>query len=462
MTHIQVDEHHNVARDFYDWKPSVNPLSQLELCLDAYRRARGAKPPLNERLNQWFQTHRKLVIAVETIIGAILVQTFNTFFSTGMQFRMIDLRLLYIVLIATAYGVFPGLLASLLMCASLAQSYMTNGLDAASLFFWYENWVPFILYIALGGAVGYAHTKQEEDNQFVKHQNEILTDRSNYLRSLYDDSQRIKETYRSELIQSQSGFGKVYDVVQRLSVFEQGEIFLQSVPIIEDVLSCDSVAIFTVDDKSADFARLQVCSEGVRNEVPTSIDLVKKHEIINALTEEDVWVNRGLVEDMPDYVACIRDQDKLRVLITLRNVSYEQMNVYYLNQIRVLVRLMGNFLVKAWEYQKANLSANYIGDTIIMPAKRFNEQLSYARSMQQRRLATYRLLRLKTHGETIEQLDSSIHRFVRSSDFLGIGMDGNLYLLAMQVTDETEHFLIDRFRSLGWDCDFIRDERVTI
>ena len=379
-----------------------------------------------------------------------------------MQFRMIDLRLLYIVLIATAYGVFPGLLASLLMCASLAQSYMTNGLDAASLFFWYENWVPFILYIALGGAVGYAHTKQEEDNQFVKHQNEILTDRSNYLRSLYDDSQRIKETYRSELIQSQSGFGKVYDVVQRLSVFEQGEIFLQSVPIIEDVLSCDSVAIFTVDDKSADFARLQVCSEGVRNEVPTSIDLVKKHEIINALTEEDVWVNRGLVEDMPDYVACIRDQDKLRVLITLRNVSYEQMNVYYLNQIRVLVRLMGNFLVKAWEYQKANLSANYIGDTIIMPAKRFNEQLSYARSMQQRRLATYRLLRLKTHGETIEQLDSSIHRFVRSSDFLGIGMDGNLYLLAMQVTDETEHFLIDRFRSLGWDCDFIRDERVTI
>lgn len=56
-----------------------------------------------------------------------------------------DVRLFFIVLISIAYGVGPGIAAAALMCVSLASSYLASGMDLASLFYWYENWLPFLL-----------------------------------------------------------------------------------------------------------------------------------------------------------------------------------------------------------------------------------------------------------------------------------------------------------------------------
>lgn len=459
---LHLDRGINVARDYYHWQASTSPLLDLKASYATYQKVRGERPRLVERMGEWVRAHRKLVITAEVLAGAALVQVLNGYFSTGTQFRLIDLRLLYITLIATAYGVVPGLMAALLMCASLAAAYLAGGMGATALLYWFQNWVPFILYIAFGGVIGYVHTKQEEDNSFLRAQNDLLEDRNNYTRSLYEDTLRVKDTYRSQLISSRSGFGKVYDVVQRLSVFEPGEIFLQSVPIIEDMLECDSVAIFTVDDKSPDFARLQVCSGTLQGKVPTSVDLVKHRDVVQGLAEDDVWFNHGLQEDMPVYIACIRDHSNIRVLITLRNVPFDQMNVHYTNQIRVLVRLMGNFLIKAWEFQKANAAAYYIAGTNVMIASRFNDQLAYQRQMAQKHLASYRLLRIHLGGKSVEEASEALGRYVRTSDYLGLGQDGSLYLLALQVDDKTEHFLIDRFRNLGWECEFVRDQQVTI
>ena len=304
--------------------------------------------------------------------------------------------------------------------------------------------------------------KLEQENAFLRRQNDLLSDRKQHMEHLYEDAVKQKETYRSELIQSRKGFGKIYDVVQRLSVFEPGEIFLQAIPVIEDMLENKGVASYTVDEKYQNFARLQVCSSGIRGRVPASIELAKYPDVVSALDASDLWANRSLAEDLPDYIACIKDRGSLRVLITLRDVTFDQMNVYYMNEIRVLVRLMGNFLMKALEYQKANSVSNYIGTTMIMRADRFNEQLSYVRSMAASKLASYRLLRIYTHGETVQHLNDLLQGFVRSSDFLGYGADGNLYLLAMQVDSSTEHFLLDRFLSKGWECEFVKDETMEI
>ena len=48
---------------------------------------------------------------------------------------------------------------------------------------------------------------------------------------------------------------------------------------------------------------------------------------------------------------------------------------------------------------------------------------------------------------------------MRTSDYLGLGADGNLYLLALQVDESSENSLLKRFRGLGWDCEVVRDDR---
>lgn len=456
---VHVPEGGNAARDFYHWDAGPNPLSQLRACYARYDAVREARTSVRARVVDWIDSHHTLVIALEVAVGAALAHLAQAQLASAVQFRSIDVRLLYIVLISIAYGVGPGLAAAALMCVSLAYSYLASGMDLASLFYWYENWLPFLLYLALGGIVGYVHTKQSEENDFLRSRYDRVSDRLAYVEDLYRDSLRVKDTYRSELVQSKNGFGKIYEVVQRLSVFEPREIFLQSIPVIEDVLSCDSVALFSVDEKSPDFARLQVCSQAVRPVTPTTYDLVRIPQVMDALATDDVWFNSTFDETLPDYVACVRDHGKLRTLITLRNVTFEQMNGYYMNLIRIMARLMENFLVKAWEYESSQSDKAYLDDTIIMRTASINERLAYCRTMENQHLGTFRLLCIHTHGETVRELDQALRRYVRTSDYLGLGTDGNLYLLALQVDDDTEHFLLKRFRDLGWDCEFVRDDR---
>ena len=379
---VHVPQGDNVARDFYQWDAGDNPLGQLKSCYARYDAAREIRATLRDRIIRWADSNRRIVIALEIAGGSVLAHLAQTQFVSDVQFRSVDVRLFFIVLISIAYGVGPGIAAAALMCVSLASSYLASGMDLASLFYWYENWLPFLLYLALGGIVGYVHTKQVEDNEFLRSRYDRLRDRLTYVEDLYHDSLRVKDTYRSELVQSKNGFGKIYEVVQRLSVFEPREIYLQSVPVVEDVLNCDSVAIFSVDEKSPDFARLQVCSQTVRSVTPTTYDLAKYPQVTDALATDDVWFNSTFDDTLPDYIAGVRDHGKLRTLITLRNVSFEQMNGYYMNLIRIMSRLMENFLVKAWEYESFQAHNAYLDDTVIMRTESINERLAYCRAMQ--------------------------------------------------------------------------------
>lgn len=457
-THIAIPVLGNVARDYYHWEADSSPLTHLGDAYFTYRQSIKITQRLSERITSWADSHRNLVIALEIVTGAFLVQLIEPALYADALLRLVDVRLLYIVLIATAYGTLPGTIAAVLMCFSLAASYATSGLDVVSLFYMFENWLPFLLYLALGGMVGYTHTKQEEDNKFLQDTIDRTNMRLEYVESLYQDSLRIKNSYRSQLIQSKNGFGKIYDVVQRLSVFEPSEIFLQSIPVIQDVLDCKSVALYSINPKSPSFARLQVCSEELSRTAPTTLDLAKFPQVTSALATDDAWFNQSFDPDLPDYIGCVRNEGQIRMLITLDNVTFEQMNTYYMNLLRIMARLMENFLVKAWEYESAQADMDFYEGTIIMRPARLDEKLAYCRNLAEHRLGTYRLLRIHTHGETLEELNHAFEQQVRNSDFLGMGTDGNLYLLALQVNDSNEHFLLNRFRSLGWQCEFVRDE----
>ena len=59
----------------------------------------------------------------------------------------------------------------------------------------------------------------------------------------------------------------------------------------------------------------------------------------------------------------------------------------------------------------------------------------------------------------MRELDQALRPYVRTSDYLGLGADGNLYLLALQVDESSENSLLKRFRGLGWDCEVVRDDR---
>ena len=76
---------------------------------------------------------------------------------------MIDLRLVFIVLFGSLYGINYGIAAAALETISLLAAYEREGVGWTTLFYEPSNWIPFIFYFAVGAICGYVRMKNKEN-----------------------------------------------------------------------------------------------------------------------------------------------------------------------------------------------------------------------------------------------------------------------------------------------------------
>ena len=158
------------------------------------------------------------------------------------------------------------------------------------------------------------------------------------------------------------------------------EIFAESIPVMEDVLNNKAIAIYTINDPNARFARLNVCSEQLGQTLKKSINLDEYSEVLKTLTENDIWFNGNVIEGFPTYVAGIKSEGNVSVLIMIYRVEYMQISTYYSNLIRILAGLMENFILKAWGvefYSKYGSLRQLLG---LRPLQRLKARLKFATS----------------------------------------------------------------------------------
>lgn len=87
---------------------------------------------------------------------------------------MIDLRLLFIVLFSSLYGINYGIAAALAEAVSLIWQFEREDISWYVLFYEPSNWIPFIFYFAVGAICGYVRMKNKENIQFVKEENQLI------------------------------------------------------------------------------------------------------------------------------------------------------------------------------------------------------------------------------------------------------------------------------------------------
>ena len=264
-----------------------------------------------------------------------------------------------------------------------------------------------------------------------------------------------KNQYKADLIGSRDGFGRIFDVVKRLSTTVPEEIFAESIPVMEDVLNNKAIAIYTINDPNARFARLNVCSEQLGQTLKKSINLDEYSEVLKTLTENDIWFNGNVIEGFPTYVAGIKSEGNVSVLIMIYRVEYMQISTYYSNLIRILAGLMENFILKAWDYQKAVVAETYVEGTGITKTAYFKQQFEIQKEMMDNRLTSFRLIRIQREGRSLEEIDEMFQSKIRNNDIIGIGDDQNIYLLAAQVDSSSEGIVLKRFRDMGLKCDIV-------
>ncbi len=448
-----ISYHRNKAREDYGWFSRVDACAGFADYIEEYRSTSHREPDLVESTVKRFKLDGPVAMIIELILGAVLVELYYLFASESVQLRMIDVRLLFVVLIATVYGTSMGTVAAFIETILLFYSNYKQGTTGLVIFYDAGNWIPYVLLFVTAAVCGYVKQKRDDDISFATEEIETLRSENESMSIMYRDAIEYKNQYRQELIGSRDGFGKIFDVVQKLSNTVPEKIFAESIPVMEEVLDNRSIAIYTINDKDARFARLIASSEPVNGMLKKSINLNSYREVIDTIREKDIWFNSAMTEDLPMYAAGIKADGDISVLIMVYRVDYVQISTYFANLIRILSGLMENFILKAWDYQRAVAESTYVDGTSITKTDYFKKQLEIHKEMAENRITTFSLFRILREDYSLDSLDEMFQYKIRNNDILGLGEDGNIYLLAVQVDETTKEIVLRRFLDMGLNCE---------
>lgn len=266
--------------------------------------------------------------------------------STQAQFRVVDFRLAFIVLIADVYGLNAGVAAAFLASLSLAAGYWAEGASPLLLFYEPSNWLAFLVYFVVGAVCGYVQLRSAEDLRFAEEERKLLEERLRFVRQLYQDTLEDKRSFRRQILSRRDSFGKVYAVTKALDAAPAQELPRKIVEVLEDVLENHSAAVYRVDARRH-LARRAACSADFAARCPQLLEGTGLGPVLRGIEQDGLWVNRELTPGLPMFGAAVRENGELRALILLHDAAGEQLSLYYQNMFRILCGLAETAMVRA-------------------------------------------------------------------------------------------------------------------
>lgn len=401
-----------------------------------------------------------LVIAVELALGYAAVEGLDALMGSVTDYNMVDVRLLYVVMFSSIYGYRVGLASTLLMTASLGIATVTHGAAPAALFADPRFWLAFVLYFVVGSTLGYLRQKSDDDHAFAAKQEEHLAEQVRFVGGLYDEACESRNSYRHDLIESRDGFGRIFDVVKRLSSEDPARIFSAAIGACEDVLNTKKVAIYAVSERDEDSvsAHLVVCSEAIGHECKKTVRLEHFGPVLEVLEREEAWFNASFIAELPSYIAGLSYQGELRMLMMVFDATFEQASAYYKNLVRIMSGLMEVSLVRAWDYEGARSSDRHVGSTGLLTRDALVKELEAFREMRERHVNDYRVIQVKANWLSLDEVGSRVAGLKHAEDVAGIGMDGNVYVILNQVDETTLPLILEHYAQGGVEAAPCADE----
>ena len=106
------------------------------------------------------------------------------------------------------------------------------------------------------------------------------------------------------------------------------ELYIETIRVLEDVLENKTFGLYTLNRENG-YGRLETASAQVQGNYPNSIKLSEYSAAMEELENGNVWANREFLEKYPMYMAGVRKNGELVMLICIQQASREQMSLYF-------------------------------------------------------------------------------------------------------------------------------------
>jgi len=446
------------AKENYNWSPQHQLTKALPSLLVISAEKPVKRKILMEKLKAFTISYRPFLVWGEVILGAFLMHTLTVWTNTIIEFKYIDYRLLYVVIIGSTHGLLFGMLAALLAAVSGAINWYHIGLDWALLIYNVGNWIPFALFFLAGAVTGYVHDKKENEINFEINQTELIHEKYEFLYNLYDEISSIKDRLRDQLIGYRDSFGRFFRVANELNELDEDNIFLKALEVLEDLMKNNQIAIYSIES-TGNYGRLEVKSTGLEQQIPRSLKLSDFSLALEVLKEESVFQNSELLPNYPSYIAPISNQGKLIGLVIIWEAKFEQFTMYYLNLFKVLTGLIQSSLVRAATFKNAQIEKLYVPSTHIMKPGPFKQSLQIRKKMRRNKIADFLIIRIEKGVNNWEKFYRQLSKGIRDDDIVGLMEkdDTHCYVLLANAGIENIGIIKDRLRNLGLESEHIEE-----
>ena len=445
------DDH--VLRLRYGWSPRYSLKQDLPPVLQRWKEARAQEQSGKHPIWDFLRNHSKPWIAIEIFITFILEELLRTAVQGDSQLGTVDLRLFFVVIVGTMYGLNAGVFAAALACAGMALSYASKGASFAPLFYDTSNWLAFVVYFVAGAVCGYVQLRNRENLRFMRDENSLLRERLAFLRDLYHDVLDDRRMLRGQIIGRRDSFGKMYAMTRELDEVLPRKLYYATIRIMQDTLGGDSFGIYRIDNGGR-FAHLMAASPQTESLFSKSALLENYANIVTALDHGGLWVNRNLEQNLPMYAAGVRADGKLAVVIVLAKAQPDQMNLYFQNLFTIMCGLVESAMVRAFDYENVARQAMLVPGTEFLNTQAFLPKVLAANELKRNHMSNHLLLRVE---DAWQDDGSRLMGAIRQTDEAGVLQDGNVYVLMDQVSEHELPIINRRLSQAGLHVTLVSD-----
>lgn len=437
-----------VLRSEYGWFAKISILEDLPEQYEKYLATKKAEAASAwERFKNWFASRSLVIKILELLVLFLVSELFIHITDSAVIFSIVDFRTIFIVIMALLYGMPFGIAAAGLSSISYFIAKVSMGTNALTIFYEPTNWLAFVFFFLVGGLCGYVHLKNHDQCQTLTEQNKLMENKLIFVNEIYEDTLKDKKELKKQIISSKDSFGKIFDITRRLNTVEPQQLYLKIIDTFEEILENKSFTVYSVRPGTR-FGRLEVSSRDLLDVAARSISMEAYAPVLEQMKNGGIWKNTELNGEYPMYAAGVYRGDELMLMIFIWHAGIDQRSLYYVNLFKILRDLAQMSLLRAYDYSIALLEKQYIENTRIMNADYFEEYVKNFNALAERKISYHTILAFDLKGHTLREADAMLAGKIRTTDILGVTMDGELRLILSQATQKDLAFILPRFEEL--------------
>ncbi len=461
-------------RDSTGWKPLTDIESGIKKCVEAFNAAeenikkagrKAGKKERNPKKGVRSAGRTALTIFENLLLFAVFafLQWGKTLFNINLPDTVIDYSIIYIIIAAVIWGQVQAYLAMFLASVLFISMSIFTGTDIVTFIYTPENLVTLAIYLLVGIITGYAIERRNREIESREIAFDALGNKYSFLLDVYNQTRLIKNELENQIINTEDSFSAIYETIQKVDSLEIEAVYSGAIAAIEKIMKTDSVSIYVTGDSSdSKFLRLKARSSALGDSVPNSINTDEKPYFGEVIKGRSNFVNRDFNPDAPLIIAPVVDEKKVIAVISIYESEFENLTISYENLFSTVVNLITNAIKRAYYFSDSLQHKRYLEHTRILNAETFEKILSEVKKYKEELDMSYSLLTVDMDGKELKEISDIILKDIRDNDYIGLGADGNVYVLLSNTKNNYAHIIVDRLSSHGINSSIFTEETADV